>query len=142
MNTPEPRPETFNDKEPEKLLNRRVHMANERTFLAWIRTSIGIMAFGFVVQKFALFTKQMALILGRPATDETLLPDHGYSALMGIFLVALGAVMSALAFVKYMKVKKQIDEDTWHHSSALNALLTFAILAVGIILVIYLISTN
>jgi len=30
------------EKVPEKLLNRRVHMANERTFLAWIRTSIGI----------------------------------------------------------------------------------------------------
>ena len=31
------------------------HLANERTFLAWIRTSIGIMAFGFVVVKFSLF---------------------------------------------------------------------------------------
>ena len=142
MNTADLRPGTPNDREPEKLLNRRVHMANERTFLAWIRTSIGIMAFGFVVQKFALFTKQMSLIMGGPVTDESLLPDHGYSALMGIFLVALGALMSALAFVKYLKVKKQIDEDTWHHSSTLNALLTFAILTVGILLVIYLISTN
>ena len=142
MNIADSRTGPSNGREPEKVLNRRVHMANERTFLAWIRTSIGIMAFGFVVQKFALFTKQMALIIGRPATGETLLPAHGYSALMGIFLVALGAAMSALAFVKYMKVKKQIDEDTWHHSSSLNALLTFAILMVGILLVIYLISTN
>lgn len=37
-----------------KSLHARDHMANERTFLAWIRTSIGIMAFGFVVEKFAL----------------------------------------------------------------------------------------
>ena len=43
----------------------RDHMANERTFLAWIRTSIGIMAFGFVVEKFALFIKQIALLLGK-----------------------------------------------------------------------------
>jgi len=35
-------------------------MANERTFLAWIRTSIGIMAFGFVVEKFAFFVRQMS----------------------------------------------------------------------------------
>ena len=42
------------EKESAKVSNRRVHMANERTFLAWIRTSIGIMAFGFVVEKFAL----------------------------------------------------------------------------------------
>jgi uncharacterized membrane protein YidH (DUF202 family) len=42
------------DKEYKNVGNRRVHMANERTFLAWIRTSIGVMAFGFVVEKFAL----------------------------------------------------------------------------------------
>jgi putative membrane protein len=39
------------------------HLANERTFLAWVRTSIGIMAFGFVVVKFSLFTKQILFIL-------------------------------------------------------------------------------
>jgi uncharacterized membrane protein YidH (DUF202 family) len=39
------------------------HLANERTFLAWVRTSIGIMAFGFVVVKFTLFVKQLALLL-------------------------------------------------------------------------------
>ena len=43
---------------PEKqATNIREHLANERTFLAWMRTSIGIMAFGFVVVKFALFVK-------------------------------------------------------------------------------------
>lgn len=40
-----------------KVHNRRVHLANERTFLAWIRTSIGIMAFGFAFEKFALFVR-------------------------------------------------------------------------------------
>ena len=47
--------EIIKNQESAKVGNRRVHMANERTFLAWIRTSIGIMAFGFVVEKFALF---------------------------------------------------------------------------------------
>ena len=51
------------NKESARIFNRRVHMANERTFLAWIRTSIGIMAFGFVVEKFALFIKQMSIVL-------------------------------------------------------------------------------
>jgi uncharacterized membrane protein YidH (DUF202 family) len=37
-------PDIIEDKKSERVLNRRVHMANERTFLAWIRTSIGIMA--------------------------------------------------------------------------------------------------
>lgn len=42
--------------------NAREHLANERTLLAWIRTSIGIMAFGFVVVKFSLFIKQISLL--------------------------------------------------------------------------------
>ena len=50
-------PEITEDKKHVKVGNRRVHMANERTFLAWIRTSIGIMAFGFVVERFALHPK-------------------------------------------------------------------------------------
>lgn len=50
---------------------RRVHMANERTFLAWIRTSVAIMAFGFVVEKFSLFVKQMAYYLGKESSPAS-----------------------------------------------------------------------
>jgi len=52
-------PEITEDKTTEEVRNRRIHMANERTFLACIRTSIGIMAFGFVVEKFGLFMRQI-----------------------------------------------------------------------------------
>ena len=51
--------EKIEDKEISRGLNRLVHMANERTFLAWIRTSIGIMAFGFVVGKFTFFIRKI-----------------------------------------------------------------------------------
>lgn len=122
----------------DRLLNRRVHMANERTFLAWIRTSIGIMAFGFVVQRFALFTRQMALLLGQQNIHPQTLPSPVWSSVMGTFLVALGAAISGLAFLRYQKVKKQIDEDSFHQSSTLNAWLTLAVMGTGILLVIYL----
>ena len=135
-------PEVSEGKKPDKVLNRRVHMANERTFLAWIRTGIGIMAFGFVVEKFALFTKQMSFILGKSAQEVTLIPSHGYSAMLGILLVGLGALMGALAFIRFKKVEKQIDEDSWHPSSLLDALLTISVLAVGILLVVYLIYNH
>ncbi|KUO75593.1 MAG: hypothetical protein APF81_27655 [Desulfosporosinus sp. BRH_c37] len=122
--------------------NRRVHMANERTFLAWIRTSIGVMAFGFVVERFALFIKQMSYLLGNSNIINVLPPSHGYSAIAGIFLVGLGALMNVLAFIGYKKVEKQIDEDTYQHSSKLNLLLTISVLAVGIFLLIYLIQSK
>ncbi len=120
-----------------KVRNRRVHMANERTFLAWIRTSIGIMAFGFVVEKFALFLKQISYFLGK----EVVPPPHGYSSLFGIFLVGLGAIMGVLAFIRYKKVERQIDEDTYKPSLILDILLTISVLAIGIFLVIYLIHS-
>ena len=133
--------EMLEDKNSVKVRNRRVHMANERTFLAWIRTCIGIMAFGFVVQKFALFVKQMSLILGKADIENALHPSHGYSAILGICLVGLGTMMVLLAFVRYKKVERQIDEDTYQPSSILAILLTTSVLAVGIFLIVYLIHS-
>ena len=119
-----------------KIVNRRVHMANERTFLAWIRTSIGIMAFGFVVEKFALFMREFSYLVGKSAiVGNAPAPSPGYSSYLGVFLVGLGAVMGALAFVRYKKVEKQIDDDAYQPSLLLDILLTISILAVGIFLI-------
>jgi putative membrane protein len=61
---------------------------------------------------------------------------------VGIFLVGLGTLMGLLAFVRYKKVERQIDEDTYQPSSMLDILLTISVLAVGIFLVIYLIHST
>ncbi|WP_291125190.1 YidH family protein [Flavobacterium sp. UBA6031] len=135
-------PEIIKNMESAKVQNRRVHMANERTFLAWIRTSIGIMAFGFVVEKFALFMKQMSIVLEKSSIENTIPPSHGYSSIVGIFLVGFGTLMGLLAFVRYKKVERQIDEDTYQPSSVLDLLLLLAVLSVGIFLVIYLIHST
>jgi putative membrane protein len=117
--------------------NRRVHMANERTFLAWIRTSVAIMAFGFVVEKFSLFVKQMAYYLGR----ETAPPPPGYSSIVGIILVGLGVVMGLLAFVRYKAVEQQIEADTYQPSGVLSVLLFLSVLSIGVFLVLYLVHS-
>ena len=127
--------EMHDDRMTSRVRNRRVHMANERTFLAWIRTSIGVMAFGFVVEKFALFLKQVSYIFGK----EVKAPSHGYSSVFGIFLIGLGAFMGMLAFIRYKKVEKQIDEDTYQPSLILDVLLALSVLTIGIFLIIFLI---
>lgn len=119
----------------------RDHLANERTFLAWIRTSIGIMAFGFVVEKFALFIKQMAVFLAAEHPEAHLgRPSNlaGYSSVFGIFLVAFGVLICLLAFIKYKKVEKQIEDESYRPSTLLNVMLTLAVVLVGIFLIIYL----
>ena len=120
-----------------KVRNRRVHMANERTFLAWIRTSISIMAFGFVVEKFSLFVKQFAYYLGKEASP----PPSGYSAVFGVILVGLGAAIGVLSFFRYKTVERQIDGDTYAPSRVLGVLLTLSLLAIGVFLVLYLVHS-
>jgi uncharacterized membrane protein YidH (DUF202 family) len=127
------------EKKPAKLPNRRVHMANERTFLAWIRTSIGIMAFGFVVEKFALFLKKLSYIFGQP--NEPIPASGGYSSIFGIVLVGMGAVMGVLAFIRYKKVEREIEEDSYQPSALLDIMVTIGILAIGIFLVFYMIHS-
>jgi uncharacterized membrane protein YidH (DUF202 family) len=138
-------PEITEHKKLARVRNRRVHMANERTFLAWIRTGIGIMAFGFVVEKFGLFIKQLSYFLGKspdlkPAFGE-MRPPAGYSSVLGILLIGLGALMGLLAFIRYKKVEKQIDEDSYQPSLILDIMLTLSIFAIGIFLIIYVIHS-
>jgi uncharacterized membrane protein YidH (DUF202 family) len=134
------------DKDHPKVRNRRVHMANERTFLAWIRTSIGVMAFGFVlfVRQFTYFLKTSGTVEGRsllPGGRPIAPPSAGYSSVLGILLVALGALMAVLSFIRYKKVEKQIDQDTYQPSVILDTLLAMSVLVIGLFLLVYLIHS-
>jgi uncharacterized membrane protein YidH (DUF202 family) len=111
-------------------------MANERTFLAWIRTSIAIMAFGFVVGKFSLFLRSLYLLIGK----EPAVPPSGISSMFGAALVAFGALTGLLSFVRYKKVEKQIDEDTGQPSLLLDTMTTLSLLAIAIFLIYFIYS--
>ena len=131
--------EITKNKSSVKVRNTGDHMANERTFLAWIRTSIGIMAFGFVVEKFAFFIKHISLFLGKSVVHEPATSSVGYSSIFGIVLVAFGALMGVLAFIRYKKVEKEIDEDTYRPSLLLDILITLLVIGMGAFFVVYMI---
>lgn len=113
------------------------HLANERTFLAWMRTSVGIMAFGFVVVKFSLFVKQISLIVGK----GDIIQNRGYSAIVGIVLVAVGTVTSVLSYIRYKQTEKQLREGYYNHSSLLITVLTAFIFLISILLIAYLVES-
>jgi putative membrane protein len=92
------------------------------------------MAFGFVIEKFALSIKQMSIMLEQSATEITVPPPLGYSAIVGIFFVGCGTLVSLFAFVNYKMVEKK-------SSSIPDILLLLVVLTVGIFLVIYLINS-
>lgn len=113
------------------------HLANERTFLAWIRTSIGIMGFGFVVVKFSLFTRQLtaAIVTGKLSHTSV------ESKIVGILLVVVGALILLLSYLRYERIKKRLTKGFYYHSSSFNRIVTGVLLFVSIILIIYLSTT-
>ena len=70
------------------------------------------------------------------------IPDTlGYSTVFGIVLVAMGALMGLLAFVRYKKVEKEIENDSYKPSLLLDILVAMGILAIGIFLVFYMVHS-
>src|SRR5258708_19707864 len=82
----------------------REHLANERTLLAWVRTAITFLALGFVVARFGLFLKQIALETHAPPPSETAL-----SGFIGIVLVVFGTLPTILSAVRFLRARAQID---------------------------------
>jgi putative membrane protein len=81
------------------------HSANERTFLAWVRTSVAIMAFGFLVEKFDLFLA----IAAHTLDPEMHLPDRRFGNAVGLVLIVLGVAMIAIATIRFRRTAKAID---------------------------------
>jgi putative membrane protein len=82
------------------------HAANERTFLAWVRTAIAVMAFGFLVERFDLFLQ----IAGQTPAHHPL-STRGQLAgnVAGLILIGLGAATIVLAIVRFRRIARQID---------------------------------
>jgi putative membrane protein len=82
------------------------HAANERTFLAWVRTAIAIMAFGFLVEKFDLFLEIAGQTLARRVLN---IGGQTVGNVAGLILIGLGAVMIVVALVRFRKTEREID---------------------------------
>lgn len=111
----------------------RVFFAAERTLLAWNRTCLTLMAFGFVVERFGLFLHMLA-----PQTPQHL--ERGISFWVGLGFILLGSLMAVLAVVQYRRVLRtlkpvEIPDGYWVNMAALSTLL---LAVLGIVLSTYL----
>jgi putative membrane protein len=84
------------------------HAANERTFLAWVRTAIAVMAFGFLVERFDLFLEVASRSVGARAPA---LGGHIVGDVAGLLLIVLGGVTMVLAAVRFRKTSVAIDRE-------------------------------
>jgi putative membrane protein len=83
----------------------RLHQANERTLLAWLRTGIALMAFGFAISRFGLFLRQLATVGNLVAHA----PRSLGSAWLGTLLIALGMLTSLFATLRFGRVRRSIE---------------------------------
>jgi putative membrane protein len=84
------------------------HAANERTFLAWVRTAIAVMAFGFVIERFDLFLQVAApqLALKQAAPHSQMVAN-----LAGLAFIGIGVVMIVIAGVRFVRTAKAIETE-------------------------------
>lgn len=118
-----------NDK---KMINE--HMANERTFLSWVRTGIGIMVFGFVIVKFSLFINQ----LPSDFFQNSDIPKNGFTVFIGIALVFTGALTILISYWKYRQTHKLLQKGEYLYSTLLVTILTVTIFLMSMIIIAYL----
>jgi putative membrane protein len=113
------------------------HAANERTFLAWVRTAIAVMAFGFVVEKFDLFLEIAATSL---AGHTLSVPGQKFANIAGLALIALGTAMVAIAAVRFLITARNIDSPDIRHGagSRMDLGLAALLILLGCALFIYL----
>ena len=84
------------------------HAANERTFLAWVRTAIAMMAFGFVIERFDLFLRYAAPL----AAQQKIAPHGGaYANAAGLAFIVLGIAIIVIAGWRFAQTAKDIDSD-------------------------------
>ena len=114
------------------------HAANERTFLAWVRTAIAVMAFGFLVERFDLFLRFAGASL---AVRPPHLP-HRFGGVAGLALLVLGLAMVAVAGVRFLATARQIDSPDQHLTvgSRLDVALAALLFLLGCSLFAYLVQ--
>lgn len=117
------------------------HAANERTFLAWVRTAIAIMAFGFLVAKFNLFLNLAEENL-RGQRPLPFVPASGVGSIAGIILIGAGVLIMSLAAIRFVKLRHAIDSgEPVREGARLDLALAGLLVVLGFALVAYLSHT-
>jgi putative membrane protein len=110
------------------------HASNERTFLAWVRTGIATIAFGFVVEKFNLFARTIAEANASDAATRLRLErfSGAFSHYDGLALILIGMAIIVLSLFRFVRTSRMIDDEQSHTAGGIKVELVVAV-ALGLI---------
>ena len=114
-------------------------LAAERTFLAWIRTGLALMGFGFVVARFGLFLKQLELI-----QHAELKASYGLSLWLGTALIAVGVLVNVSSSWHHLRLVKELERGDAVPLRPSNQAVVIALFLalIGLAMAIYFVSTR
>jgi putative membrane protein len=134
---------TTGNKADNEIFDPRIPFAAERTLLAWIRTGLAMMGFGFVVARFGLFLREIAAThLGADLPMPAPPAQHiRFSLLSGTVLVALGVLTCAFAAVQHIRFLGRFQRgEPWRASrTSMGIVVAFLLAAVGVAMTVYLV---
>jgi putative membrane protein len=116
------------------------HLANERTFLSWLRTSIALIGLGFIVARFGLFLREFGLVVKNTSNNPAAVSLFGHyqSSLIGISIIILGIALILLALRNYLTTRSQIEKGFYIPSNFNIFAASLSIVFLGILIIVYL----
>jgi uncharacterized protein (DUF302 family)/uncharacterized membrane protein YidH (DUF202 family) len=115
------------------------YLAAERTFLAWIRTGLALMGFGFVVARFGLFLR--AIQIGQPSLPAQ---SYGLSFWFGTTLIVVGVIVNIVSARQHVRLVRDLNQggSAINRPSSLAIIVAVILAVVGLAMAIYLISVG
>ena len=111
----------------------RDHLANERTFLAWVRTGAAIVVFGFAIGRFSIAMRQLTAFGGHAVRTA------GFSVWMGASSILAGVALVFAGLLRYRKTRAQLDSGSFEPAGFVVDLVTVLTVIFGLVLAGYLI---
>jgi putative membrane protein len=117
----------------------RIYFAAERTFLAWIRTGLGLMGVGFAVARFGFFLRQL-----HASASGTSTRSNGLSLWSGVAIVVLGVLVNISAVTEHFRVTAQLRDGSWQPGRVSRNAVVLAILlaVIGVAIAGYIVVSS
>lgn len=110
----------------------RDHLANERTFLAWLRTGVATIVFGFAIGRFSIALREFMKLQGQPSTTP------GFTTWLGIISAVGGVLLILTGLERYRKTRIQIDSNSFEPAGYVIDLVSYSLGLLGLVLAGYL----